>query len=37
LSVLTTPIDKVLERAGKNMTDIDIVELIGGGTRIPII
>jgi molecular chaperone DnaK (HSP70) len=37
LNVLTFPIDKVLQRAGKNMTDIDVVELVGGGTRIPVI
>lgn len=32
---LTKPIDKVLQIANKTISDISIVELIGGGIRIP--
>ena len=35
LSVVTKPIDIILARANKTIADIDIIELIGGGLRIP--
>lgn len=30
-------IDKVLDRAGMSLKDIDIIELLGGGTRVPVV
>lgn len=35
LDVVTKPIDIILARANKTIADIDIIELIGGGLRIP--
>lgn len=35
LEKVTTPIEKVLEIADKKITDVNVIEIIGGGVRIP--
>ncbi|KRX01822.1 hypothetical protein PPERSA_00532 [Pseudocohnilembus persalinus] len=35
LDQLTIPIQKCLERSGKTVNDISVVELLGGGSRVP--